>query len=126
MRTMLDFPFGLVAGVELSAQMATIAKRNFEMLNVPAERVQIHNVDACKFDGLDQFNYVYIYNPFPAPVFTQFLGNLSGSLIDRPRPLTLIYNNPICHDQIVGSGRFQKTLQMTADWGNPLFVYRSI
>lgn len=125
-RVMLDFPFGCVAGVELSTEMAMIARHNFERLHVPEGRVRIHNADACEFDGLDQFNYIYLFNPFPPPVFGRFFGRVSESLIRRPRQLTIIYNNPTCHDQVVSSGQFEKVLEMPADWNNPLFVYKSL
>jgi SAM-dependent methyltransferase len=126
MRIMLDFPFGRVDGVELSTEMALIAKRNFETLHVAEGRVGIHNIDACDFDGLDNFNYVYLFNPFPSPVFARFFARVVSSIVRRPRKLTIIYNNPACHDQIDSSGRFQKTLELIADWGNPLFVYKSL
>lgn len=125
MRIMLDFPFRSVAGVEISTEMATIARRNFERLHVAEGRVRIFNADARGFDGLDRFNYIYLFNPFPPPVFTRFFGRVTDSMIRQPRQLTIIYNNPTCDDQVVRSGRFERKLEMPADWGNQMFVYKS-
>jgi len=126
MRVMLGFPFGRVDGVELSPQIASIARRNFERLHVPEDRLRVHTADARDFDDLDEFNYIYLYNPFPSQIFELFVGRISASLIRRPRQLTIIYNNPTCHDQIMSTGRFQKALELPAEWNNAIFVYKSL
>jgi SAM-dependent methyltransferase len=125
MRLMLEFPFEHVAGIEITQSMATIARRNFERLRVAQGRVQVHVADARTFDRLGEFNYVYLYNPFPSVVLVPFLHQLGGSLVERPRPLTLIYNHPLCHADVMATGRFEKIREAPADWGHKIFVYRS-
>lgn len=125
MRIMLDFPFSRVEGVELSVEMAAIARNNFKRLHYSEDRVAVHNADACDFDELDHFSHIYLYNPFPCSVCERFLQRVLTSLEHRPRRLTIIYNNPVCHDVVIGSGRFRKTLELIADWDNPLYVYES-
>lgn len=126
MRVMLEFPFSHVHGIEVSPQIAAIARHNFGKLRIPDERVGVDIADAREFEGLDEFNYLYLYNPFPDQVFEPFLGRVTASLSRRPRNLTIIYNNPVCHDQVMSTGFFQKVLELPAEWNNTILVYKSL
>jgi hypothetical protein len=121
---MLEFPFARVDGIELSPEISAIARRNFNILGVPGSRLEIHVGDARRFDGLDQYAYVYLYNPFPSRVFKEFMEVVFESLSRCPRELTIVYNNPQCHNEIVGDGQFQKTLDLPDRWGKRIFVYK--
>ncbi|MEQ1579957.1 MAG: class I SAM-dependent methyltransferase [Steroidobacteraceae bacterium] len=126
MRVMLAFPFSRIEGIELSPLIADTARHNFRRLRVPDERLRVHVADARDFDGLDEFNYIYLYNPFPSEIFKPFLQRVTASLDRRPRGLTIVYNNPICDEQIMSTGGFQKVLQLPAEWNNTILVYKSL
>jgi len=105
-RMMLKFPFERVDGIELSGLISSVARQNFQRLGVPANRCRIINADASRFQELDGYNYVYMFNPFSAEVMAKFLDNLARSVCRAPRQLKIIYCNPVCHDQIVAGGKF--------------------
>lgn len=120
---MLKFPFAQVDGVEISEDLAKIARRNFKLLGVPAGRIHIVRMNAAKFTQLDAYNFIYLYNPFRRPVFRNVLSNLTNSLKRKPRKMTLIYNNPAYHDDVLNSGFFELASKHPDKWGNKIFVY---
>jgi hypothetical protein len=79
--------------------------------------------DAGDFFELDSYDVVYMYNPFPAKVISAVVSNLANSLARAPRPLTVIYLNPTCHDSIV-QGPFEKYQELFAG-RHMLNVYRA-
>lgn len=63
-----------------------------------------------------------MYNPFGDAVMEQVVANLRRSLEATPRPIWLIYNNPICHGVIEKTGLF-KTRLMREIGGTSFIVY---
>lgn len=92
--TMHRFPFGRVAGLDLSSELLHVARANLVRLGL--ETTTLYHADAGEFTDLDGFSHLYLYNPFPEAVFERFLDRLQESLERRPRRLTLIYKNPVC------------------------------
>ena len=76
MRVLLDHPFGRVDGIELSADLAAIARTNFERLRVPADRCRVLVADATTFAELDGYTHVYLANPFSGAVMAAFAEHL--------------------------------------------------
>jgi tRNA1(Val) A37 N6-methylase TrmN6 len=111
MRVMLRFPFHRIDGIELSDQLASVARDNFRRLRVPADRWKIITADAAAFKDLDHYNYIYLFHPFFAEVMVQFMDNLALSLCRRPRRLRIIYCNPVYHEHIVSAGTFSKVCE---------------
>ena len=101
---MAKFSFRKVDGVEISEKLCVIAKNNLKKLNV--ENAEIFNSDAKLFDKIDDYNYFYFYNPFPASVMIEVMKNIAKSLDRVPRTLTIIYFNPVCHKEIIEGGIF--------------------
>jgi len=91
------FPFRKVIGVELSGQLYETARLNVETMLAsrrPVCRdVTVHNADAGTFRLPDSDVVVYMFNPFPARVLQQVLGNVS-QLLDAGRQVVVIYHNP--------------------------------
>jgi SAM-dependent methyltransferase len=104
--TLRSFPFSEVVGVELSAQLVEIARANVARLKLTG--VHFEQCDAADYTGLDRFTHIYMYNPFPCSVTQQVLTNVRASLQREDREVTLIYRNPLCHAEVVGSGLFTK------------------
>jgi hypothetical protein len=50
--------------------------------------------------------------------------NVTESLQSRPRKLTIIYTNPVCHDTILQTGVFVKTAEFERSDHLPCFVYQ--
>jgi len=121
--TLSDFPFGRVAGLELSETLVGVARANLRRLG--RTTVVVYCGDALEFANYDDYSHIYLYNPFPPVVMAPFLRCLAASLQRRPRRLTLIYKNPTCHDQIIGSGHFDFTNADQLGSDHPVHLYQS-
>lgn len=117
-RCMLKFQFHFVDGLEISQRLSKIAKENFEKLN--KRNVQIFNVDARYFSNYKDYNFFYLYNPFPEVVMSDVLSKLSK--IAYNNEVIIIYNNPVCHKLVEDAG-FKKYKEYPDQWGNGIFVY---
>lgn len=104
--TFAAYDFSRITGVEISGELAAVARKNLESLKI--KNVEVICCDATEFLELDDYNYFYFYNPFPCPVMIEVIENIGRSLTRRPRKVTLVYLNPWCHEQIIAHGIFQK------------------
>jgi SAM-dependent methyltransferase len=96
--------FAQVIGVELSGELIEVARDNAARLR--RRNVRFVQADAAAFGEYDGVTHIYMYNPFPCGVMRHVLANLAASWARAPRPLTIVYRNPLCHDVIVASGLF--------------------
>ena len=103
--TMCQFPFEEVIGVELAADLIRIAEAN--AAREGARQARFVNADASQFADLDRVTHLYMYHPFRQCVMDQVMENLRTSLARRPRALTLVYKNPVCHEAVLESGLFE-------------------
>lgn len=94
--------FHHVTGIELSPRLVASARLN--MARVGVSNVDFVCADAGTVTDLDHFTHVYMFNPFPAVVMRKVMSNLKESQERKPRPLTIIYKNPLCEDAIVEAG----------------------
>ncbi len=119
MLTLANYPFARVDGIEISPKLAEIAQSHVRRAGI--ENAWVQCCDATTFDGYDPYTVLYMYNPFPESVFQQFLERLQVSIARRPRKLTFIYCNPLCHDLLLKAG-FRHVRQF--DHGHlPISVY---
>ena len=120
--TLANYPFRLVDGIELSPELAQVARENLTRMGV--KNVRVFTCDAAEFRDLDLYTFVYMFNPFPDSVMRHVMQNLVDSLVRKPRRLMIIYLNPVCHDRLVTYG-FRKTDEVS-NCIFPLFVYQSV
>jgi len=118
--TLAEYNFSKITGVELSAELAGIARKNLARLKISS--VDVVCCDAGKFFDLDDYNYCYFFNPFPGAVMLEVLQNLARSLSRKPRKMTIIYLNPECHDTIIEHGVFRKVAEFSHA-SHVFFVY---
>jgi SAM-dependent methyltransferase len=102
MLTLAQWPFRKVDGIEISPALIQIAQRNLTRLG--RVKGSIRQCDAAGFTDLDEYNFFYMYNPFTEVVMKSVLENLQASVGRRPRPVKVVYKNPVCHELIVSSG----------------------
>ncbi len=121
MKTMLNFSFSRVDGVELSDRIARIGIRNFKRLH--ADRVKIFICNAALFSAYDAYNFAYLYNPFPCQVMAQVVKRLERSVHRSPREFVIIYNNAVCHETVIAQGVFNKKGVSPDQWGNGITLY---
>lgn len=108
-----NFPFSRIDGVELSSELADIAEDNLKKLFPDEkERFHIYRENALEFNNLDEYNYIYMYNPFPPEVVGRFAEKLKESAKNGNRKLTVIYQNPQKGSLIEKGGVFKRALFM--------------
>jgi len=116
------FPFAKIAGVEISPELVGIAKKNIQKLNL--SRIEIHCCDASEFKQLDDFNYIYFFDPFPAVVMQDVIRNIEESILRVPREVTIIYLNPFSHYLLETKSIFKKT-EVLPHFAHKCFVYKN-
>ncbi len=115
--------FSLVIGVDRSAELIAVARRNIARMKIA--NIELHCIDARSFtDGLDRATHIYLYNPFFEPVMSVVMENIGQSLKRAPRRLMIIYKNPLCHMTIVAAG-FTHTRTFRPRYSYPVAVYES-
>jgi 16S rRNA G966 N2-methylase RsmD len=97
--------FAEVIGVELSEALVQVARRNTDRLG--RHNVRFIHADAGGFRDYDRVTHIFMYNPFPCEVMKRVMINLAASLEHAPRPMTIVYRKPLCHEVIMASGLFE-------------------
>ena len=118
-----NYRFKKLAGIELSPELIKIANSNFIKLRIID--IALHCCDAGSFLDLDEFNYIYMYNPFPCHVMKEVIDNVSNSIIRVPRQLTILYNNPVCH-KIITETYFFRHVATFHSGSHDLFIYKHV
>lgn len=87
-----ELGFRRVIGVEFESHLAEAAKRNAEAIGAAAE---IYDLDASLYAFPSEPLIVYLYNPFLDTTMQRVLANLRASLETSPRPVYVVYYNPV-------------------------------
>ena len=119
MRDLLRHPFARVDGIELSPELAAIARRNFAKLG--EARAGVHCADARSFTHYGDYAFFYLYNPFPPAILDQVLQQLVPQTPVGAERI-VIYNNPTGHDVMLRHG-FHALRRYPDFWGHGIQVY---
>ncbi len=111
------YTFKRVIGVELSAELTEVARANLSgaRLRLRAGEVEFVRSDVLDYRIPDDVSVVFLNNPFRGETFAAAMGGLLDSVDRNPRPLTLIYFNPVEEHRLLGTGRFRH-LRTVAPW----------
>lgn len=122
MRDLLRFPFAQVDGLELSAELTEIARRNFAKLG--KQHVSVFCEDARTFARYGNYNIFYLYNPFPPQILDQVLAVLKQQTVqaDPGGEQILIYNNPLGDAEMQRHG-YHPLRRYPDFWGHGILVY---
>src|SRR5262249_36015932 len=87
------YPFRSVIGVELSASLCLIAKRNIDnvRLKLRCQEIKIVNVNAVDYTVPDEVSVMFFFNPFRGPVMEKVLANIMVSLRAKPRRVLILF-----------------------------------
>lgn len=113
-RTLLmasDYPFRRVVGVELLPALHEIARQNIAQYKGEGQKcfaIEAVCGDASAFPFPAEPQLVYLFNPFPESVLRRVLANLEQSLHDHPRPVYVLYHNPLLEPVLGESGVLRK------------------
>ncbi len=110
------YPFGRVVGVELSPELAAVARENVRSHRAGrrCHDVQVITSDVLDFEVPDDVTVAFFNNPFGGQLFATVVGRLIASFDRRPRRLRLVYRNPVEHEALIATGRL-KVVRRT--WG---------
>jgi SAM-dependent methyltransferase len=96
--------FQRIIGVEISSQLATIARKNISHVGILA---QVIEADASQFEFPDGNLLIYMYNPFGIPIVDAVIRNLIIRT-ERCRDVVfVVYVNPVCHERFKSIPAFQ-------------------
>jgi SAM-dependent methyltransferase len=106
----MNYRFGRVIGLELSPELAELARANLSVLAGDRRRdVEIIVGDVMQYVLPDDVTVIFLYNPFRGDIFQRFLEGVVASLDRRPRAVRLVYRSPFEHDRLIATGRFRLT-----------------
>jgi len=93
-----DYPFRRILGIELLPGLHQIAQENISKYKSDWQKcfaIESVCADAREFVLPTEPLVLYLFSPLPESGLVRFLANLERSLRDHPRPLLLIYHNPL-------------------------------
>ena len=100
-RTLLmasDYPFRRILGVELLSSLHQIAQQNLRQYKSTSQKCfALESIcgDATAFPFPHDPLVLYLFNPFPESGMRRVLANLQQSLRAQPRPVYVLYHNPL-------------------------------
>jgi SAM-dependent methyltransferase len=113
-RTLLmasDYPFRRIIGVELLPSLHEIAQENFRHYKNESQRcfaLESICADATDFPLPEDPLVIFLFNPFPESGMRKVVANLEQSLRAHPRPVYVLYHNPLLEHVLSASWRLRK------------------
>jgi SAM-dependent methyltransferase len=106
-----EFPFRRVVGIELLPELNHVAQDNIRKFANAQRRpllVEAMCGDAAEFEFPDEPLVIYFFHPLTEAGFRKVLSNLLSSLMRRPRPVQIVYANPVFEMLLAGTAEFKK------------------
>ena len=113
-RTLLmasDYPFRRIIGVELLPSLHYIALENVRQYKSQSQKcfaLESICADATAFPLPTDPLVIFLFNPFPESGMRQVVANLEQSLREHPRPVFVLYHNPLLEHTLTESWRLRK------------------
>ena len=102
-------------GIELSDELAARARQNVASMRGRKSPVDVHALDATFADYSDGTAF-YIFNSFGPTTLAAVLDRIRDTLRDNPRPIRVLYVNPIHEDVLESAGWLGRSLQLRSKW----------
>jgi SAM-dependent methyltransferase len=106
-----EFPFRRIVGVELLPELHAIAQANISQYRSDSQQCFVLESvcgDATQFVVPAEPVVLYLFHPLPESGLRQFIANLEKSLQENPRPVFLLYHNPLLEPVLAQSSRLKK------------------
>jgi len=103
-RTLLmasEYPFQRIVGVELIAELHRAAEENIRAYHSATQscsQIEAICADACEFLLPETPLVLYLFNPLPRSGLRRVIANVEKSVMANPRPLCVLYHNPLLED----------------------------
>lgn len=107
-----DYPFRRIIGIELMPELHRVAQQNLAKYESDSQRsfaIKCLLGDACEFAFPAEPTVLYLFNPLPESGLMRMIGNLEQSLREHPRPMFVIYHNPLLEKVLTRSTTFKRT-----------------
>ena len=105
-----DYPFRRILGVELLPELNRVAQENLRNYRNEAQKCfAMESIcgDARDFLFPPEPMVLYLFNPLPESGLRQVIANLARSLAQAPRPVYVLYHNPLL-EPLLAEGRLLK------------------
>jgi len=99
-----EYPFRKIVGVELIAELHRAAKENilaYHSATQRCQRIEAVCADARAFPFPAEPLVLYLFNPLPESGMRPLIARLEKSLAENPRPVYLLYHNPLL-EHVIG------------------------
>lgn len=106
-----DYPFRRILGIELLPELHRVAKENIAQYKSDSQQcfaIDCLLGDACEFVFPAEPTVLYLFNPLPESRLTRMVRNLEHSLQEHPRPVFVLYHNPLLEHVLTRSAGFEK------------------
>jgi SAM-dependent methyltransferase len=108
-----QYPFRRILGIELLPELHRVAKENIGKYKSDSQRcfaIDCVLADASTFDFPAEPTVLYLFNPLPESGLVRMIMNLEQSLRENPRPVFVVYHNPMLEHVVGRSAAFKKVL----------------
>src|SRR5208283_4671834 len=106
-----DYAFRRIVGVELLPALEQIAQENLRGYVSESQKcfaLESLCADATTFPLPDVALVLYLFNPFPESGLRRVIASLEHSLRANPRPVYVLYPNPLLEHGLADSGLLRK------------------
>lgn len=106
-----QYPFRRILGIELLPELHRLAKENISKYKSDLQRC--FAIDCVLGDG-GEFAFpaeptvLYLFNPLPECGLVRMIMNLEQSLRENPRPVFVLYHNPLLEHVVTQNGIFAR------------------
>jgi SAM-dependent methyltransferase len=113
-RTLLmasNYPFHRIVGVELLPELHRVAVENLKTYKSSQQRcfaLECIRGDALDFTFPSEPTLLFLFNPLPESGLKHLASNIAVSLQQHPRPVFVLYHNPVLEHVLVHNGSLQR------------------
>jgi SAM-dependent methyltransferase len=106
-----DYPFRRVLGIELLPALHRVAQENIKKYKSDSQQcfaIECVLGDASEFAFPPEPTVLYLFNPLPESGLARMISNLEHSLREHPKPVFVLYHNPLLEPLLARSAAFNK------------------
>jgi SAM-dependent methyltransferase len=106
-----QYPFRRILGVELLPELHRVAQENISKYKSDSQQcfaIDCVLADASEFDLPAEPTVLYLFNPLPESGLVRMIMNLEQSLREHPRPVFVLYHNPLLERVLRRSVAFKR------------------